>query len=49
MHIIDYKTGKNMLDEEKLKGDMQMSIYALALNSQFNKSIYEQRADYRGS
>lgn len=38
MHIIDYKTGKNMLDEEKLKGDMQMSIYALALNSQFNKS-----------
>ena len=38
MHIIDYKTGKNMLDEEKLKRDMQMSIYALALNSHFDKS-----------
>ena len=35
MHIIDYKTGKNMLDEKKLKKDMQMSIYALALVDQF--------------
>jgi len=35
MHIIDYKTGKNMLDEKKLKKDMQMSIYALALVHQF--------------
>ena len=35
MHIIDYKTGKNMLDEKKLKKDMQMSIYALALVHKF--------------
>jgi len=35
MHIIDYKTGKNMLDKKKLKKDMQMGIYALALASQF--------------
>ena len=37
MHIIDYKTGKNMLSEKKLKKDMQMSIYSLALRSQFKE------------
>ena len=30
IEIIDYKTGKNMLDEKKAKDDLQLSFYALA-------------------
>ncbi len=30
IEIIDYKTGKNMIDEKKAKDDLQLSFYALA-------------------
>ncbi|HUQ85657.1 MAG TPA: ATP-dependent DNA helicase [Candidatus Limnocylindrales bacterium] len=30
IEIVDYKTGKNMLDEKKAKDDLQLSFYALA-------------------
>ena len=35
IHIIDYKTGKKMLSDKKLKGDMQMGIYGVGLSSIF--------------
>jgi len=35
MHIIDYKTGKKMLSDKKMKEDMQMGIYGLGLSSIF--------------
>ena len=31
MDIIDYKTGKKMLNEKKMKQDMQMAIYGIGL------------------
>jgi len=35
MHIIDYKTGKKMLSDKKMKEDMQMGIYGIGLSSIF--------------
>ena len=41
MNIIDYKTGKKMLNEKKMKQDMQMAIYGIGLLEKYpdNKSI----------
>ena len=38
MHIIDYKTGKKMLNEKKMKQDMQMAIYGIGLLQKYPES-----------
>jgi len=35
IHIIDYKTGRNMLSDKKMKEDMQMAIYGIGISSVF--------------
>ena len=35
IHIIDYKTGKNQIKEEKLQTDLQMGIYLFAVKNKF--------------
>ncbi len=44
IEIIDYKTGKNMLDPKKAKDDLQLSFYALAA-TEVHDSIFGKAPD----
>ena len=44
IEIIDYKTGKNQLDEKKAKDDLQLSFYALAA-TEVRDSVFNKKPD----
>ncbi len=41
IEIIDYKTGKNQLDEKKAKDDLQLSFYALAATEVHDELLHK--------
>jgi DNA helicase II / ATP-dependent DNA helicase PcrA len=44
IEIIDYKTGKNQLDEKKVRDDLQLSFYALAA-TEVHDQIFNKKPD----